>query len=78
MEVNLAVEGLKFMVVGMSVVFSFLALLVLVINIQAKVLNKFFPEKPKMNPKKSPAIQENNEEEVVAAIIGAITTHRKK
>ena len=79
MEVNLAVEGLKFMIIGMSVVFAFLVLLVIVINLQAKVLNKFFPEKSKIIPKVSQSQNLNsNEDEIVAAIMGAITTYRKK
>ena len=40
-------EGLKFMVIGMSVVFAFLSLLVLAMNLSASFFTKFahlFPE----------------------------------
>ena len=50
MEINLVAEGAKFMVFGMSVVFMFLVLLVGVLNIQGKVLTKYFPPKPKPVP----------------------------
>lgn len=43
MEVNLIVETLKFLVLGMSTVFLFLILMVVVLNIQAKIITKFFP-----------------------------------
>jgi oxaloacetate decarboxylase gamma subunit len=76
MEVNLIVEGLKFMTIGMSVVFVFLAMLVWVINIQAKIVNKFFPEPPK--PVKKVPPKTDDDEEIVAAIIGAITAYRNK
>lgn len=45
MEVNLIVESLKFLVLGMSTVFMFLVLLVLVLNLQAKIIMKYFPTK---------------------------------
>ena len=45
MELNLVVEGLKFMVLGMVTVFLFLILMVVVLNFQSKLINKFFPKK---------------------------------
>lgn len=44
MELNLVVEGLKFMVLGMVTVFLFLILMVIVLNFQSKLLNKLFPK----------------------------------
>ncbi|MFI4912476.1 MAG: OadG family protein [Sedimentisphaeraceae bacterium JB056] len=38
-------EGVEFMVVGMGVVFSFLVLMVIVMQVNAAVITRFFPEK---------------------------------
>ena len=76
MEINLVSESLKFMVLGMSVVGVFLVILVQVIKIQAKIIDKYFPEKaPEV-----PATSNNTNEEAhhVAAIIAAVTEFRKK
>ena len=50
-------QGLQFMLVGMSVVFGFLVLMVLVMNVAASVLKNFPDEevvvKPPSRPKKA-------------------------
>jgi oxaloacetate decarboxylase gamma subunit len=73
MEVNLVTEGLKFMIIGMSVVFGFLTMLVFVLKIQAKVLNTLFPPKPVEIVKKK-VIQ--NDDKVIAAIALAVTKYK--
>jgi len=76
MEIDLVSEGLKFMVLGMMVVFVFLVILVQVMKLQAKIINKFFPEKaPEVAPTSSSPTQEADH---VAAIIAAVTEFRKK
>ncbi len=71
---DLIVESVKFMMLGMTVVFTFLALLILVVNVQAKLIAKFFPDK-------ASAIASNtantDEAHHVAAIIAAVTEFRK-
>ena len=74
-EVNLIVESLKFMFLGMTVVFTFLFLLVLVVNIQAKLIAKFFPEETPTTPTPS---NQADESQKVAAIIAAVTEFRNK
>lgn len=79
MEINLVVEGLKFMVLGMVTVFLFLTLLVFILNIQAKVLNKFFPQKAlPAEGKKTPVSHSSSSDEkvLVAAITAAIQTFK--
>jgi len=71
-DVNLLLESLKFMALGMTVVFTFLILLIIVVNIQAKLIAKFFPEKPVKAPTAN-----TNEAHHVAAIIAAVTEFRK-
>jgi oxaloacetate decarboxylase gamma subunit len=74
-EVNLIAESLKFMVLGMTVVFTFLFLLVLVVNMQAKLIAKFFPEETPAIPTPS---NQSDEPQKVAAIIAAVTEFRNK
>lgn len=77
MEVNLVYEGLKFMVLGMSVVAVFLLVLVEVIKLQAKIIERYFPDKVA----EVPTTSNNNTQENahhVAAIVAAITEFRKK
>ena len=75
-EVNYVVEALKFMALGMGVVFLFLFILVKVVELQAAIIAKYFPE----NTPKTPAPQAGNtaedENRRVAAIIAAVTEFR--
>ncbi len=75
MEVNYVMEALKFMVLGMGVVFLFLFILVKVVELQAKLIAKYFPEN---TPKASatPAVDAEDENRRVAAIIAAVTEFR--
>jgi len=72
MEVSLIGESLKFMVLGMSVVFLFLFTLVQAIKFQAKIINKYFPEKEAVAA--PPAVDDSAR---TAAIIAAITDFKK-
>ena len=76
MEIDLVGEGLKFMVLGMTIVFVFLFVLVQVVKLQALIINKFFPEKAVEVV--SPTTSANTEAEHVAAIIAALTEFRKQ
>ena len=77
-EVNYVVEALKFMALGMGVVFLFLFILVQLIKVQASLIAKYFPE----NTSKTPATPVGNttedENRRVAAIIAAVTEFRNK
>ena len=68
MEIDLVSEGLKFMVLGMLVVLVFLVILVQVMKLQAKIVNKFFPEK---TPEAAPAATSGSKQNAdhVAAIV---------
>jgi oxaloacetate decarboxylase gamma subunit len=80
MELNLVTEGLKFMVLGMVTVFLFLILLVIVLKLQAKIINKFFPQKAAPSSiSRAPIAQQlepKNNKALVAAITAAITTFK--
>lgn len=81
MEINLVLEGLKFMVLGMVTVFLFLILMVIILNFQAKFLNKFFPQKANPAPSRKSSVaqsspQGDNKAAMVAAITAAIQTYK--
>jgi len=80
MEVSLITEGLKFMLLGMTTVFLFLLLLIVVLKIQAKLVQKYFPEKVSTASKPTvgaAASGNKDDSEVIAAITAAITDFRK-
>jgi len=74
-EVNLIGESIKFMVLGMAVVFAFLFILIQAIKLQAKIINKYFPEETPVAPIPS---GQSDEPQRIAAIIAAVTEFRKK
>jgi oxaloacetate decarboxylase gamma subunit len=74
-DVNLIGESIKFMILGMAVVFAFLLILVQVVKLQAKIINKYFPEE---TPKAPASSGQSDESQRIAAIIAAVTEFRKK
>ena len=74
-DVNLIGESIKFMVLGMTVVFAFLYILIQAIKLQAKIINKYFPEE---TPKAPTSSGQSDESQRIAAIIAAVTEFRKK
>ena len=79
-EVNYVLEALKFMVLGMGVVFLFLIILVKAIELQAYLINKYFPEEETLPPTIPTPVASSSEEEErarVAAIIAAVAEFRK-
>ncbi len=84
MGISLIAEGLKFLVLGMTTVYLFLYLMILILRIESKIIKNFFPEKKKkLATVKNSTVQNtnadtNNEDEIVAAIIASIIEHRKQ
>jgi len=74
MEVNLVLEGFKFMLLGMTTVFLFLILMIVMMNLQSKIIHRYFPEPQKAPP--SPARTQNVNKKI-AAISAAIMHHKK-
>ena len=82
METNLIIEGLKFMVLGMTTVYLFLMLMILVMKIISTIVNKYFPQKKltpipirKVNPT---APQKSDDDAIVAAITASIQQFKKQ
>lgn len=67
--------GVKLMFAGMGIVFLFLTMLVIAINIMSSLVQRFFPEAP------SPVatqVASGIDKSVIAAITAAVHQHRSK
>ena len=79
-DVNLVFESLKFMILGMGIVFLFLIIMVFALKIQAKLIAKFFPEKSKEVSNKHQQTYTNttDDKDIIAAITAAIIHHNNQ
>lgn len=75
METNLIIEGFKFMGLGMGTVFTFLIVMIVMMNLMSTIVNRYFPE-PKLTESKS-VNNKSNKSNVIAAITAAIKHHRE-
>jgi oxaloacetate decarboxylase (Na+ extruding) subunit gamma len=78
MEANLVAEGLKFMALGMGTVFSFLVIMIVFMILQAKIIQRFFPEPSQAAQAPSAAQTQQSKNNKVAAIVAAIIEDKKK
>jgi oxaloacetate decarboxylase gamma subunit len=83
MEVNMLLESIKFMFLGMGVVFLFLTFMIYVLKLQSYLIWKFFPEedvvvKHKVESKSSENTNSQDSANKIAAVIGAIQHHKNK
>jgi oxaloacetate decarboxylase gamma subunit len=69
--------GVELMFVGMSIVFLFLAMLVVAINIMSSLVRRFFPDTPAMMALATPK-SGGIDKRTVAAITAAVHQYRKK
>ena len=77
MEVHLVSESVKFMILGMGIVFVFLYTLVVLMRLQAWVIERFFPERVPQSGKAPTSSHEEEERARVAAIVAAVAEYRK-
>jgi len=75
-DINLIQEALKFMLLGMGIVFMFLYIMVLVVKMQHYIIHKYFPTKAEsvIEDKKS----STSSTKIIAAITAAIEYHQDK
>ncbi len=68
METNVLMESVKFMLLGMGVVYTFLIIMIYAIKLQAKFIGKYFPvqENKPTQPHKPHAVQSNTAQKVAA------------
>jgi len=78
MEINLVAESIKFMFLGMGVVFAFLIIMIFVLKAQGVILTKFFPQKEKVVNVVAPRSENTNNVEAakIAAIVAAVQHHK--
>jgi oxaloacetate decarboxylase gamma subunit len=77
-EIHIMGESIKFMVLGMMVVYVFLIVLIQLMKLQAKIIGKYFPEKVIVAPvKQQPVVQSDDDAKRTAAIIAAIAEFKK-
>lgn len=67
-------SGVELMIVGMGIVYFFLALLVVAINVMSSLVQRFFPEEPKT----AKVVKIETDKATVAAISAAVHQYRSK
>ena len=72
------VDGLRLMVVGMAVVFCFLAVLVLAMQVSARFFTKFAKYFPEESPRKSALIRSGEDYADVAVALAAVQVYTNK
>lgn len=75
---ELLMEGVELMVFGVGVVFSFLVLLVICINIMSWVVNRFFPEAAPVVAAPRRTAPHSVDPELLAVIGAAVSQHRAR
>jgi len=70
-------SGVELMLVGMGIVFAFLALLIVMVNLMTASLQKFFPETTLPESMPVTASTTHTDTGVIAAISAAIHQYRK-
>lgn len=76
---ELVFSGVKLMFIGMGIVYLFLALLVWVIGLTSRLIQRYSPEEPAHLPHPSPPKgAEEQDAELVAVIAAAIHSHQNK
>ena len=79
MEIDLVGESLKFMALGMGIVFMFLTIMIFALKIQAFLINKFFAKEQKETPNsKEWQPKPSDNKNIVAAITAAILHHNQE
>lgn len=76
METNLTIEAMKFMALGMGIVFTFLIVTVFVLKGQSKIIGKYFPEKKSEAAKPKTTTNASSNTAKTAAIIAAVQHHK--
>lgn len=69
-------SGIELMLIGMGMVYAFLAMLVVAINLMSRLVCRYFPDMPAKFPDQP--ITAGNDKAVIAAITAAVHQYRKK
>ena len=75
-EINLTSEALKFMALGMGIVFTFLTVMIFALKLQAYLIAKFFKaEEKKVTTQHMKASSNANDDSAITAAITAAIIH---
>ena len=77
---DLLLESVKYMILGMGIVYLLLLLIVFLTKLQSRIITKYFAKSSSVEPVKSVQIENENIEDdkaVVAAIVAAVSAYRK-
>ena len=74
-EINLTSEALKFMALGMGIVFTFLTVMIFALKLQAYLIAKFFKAEEKKVTTQHMKASSNDDAAITAAITAAIIHH---
>ncbi|MFA7083345.1 MAG: OadG family transporter subunit [Arcobacteraceae bacterium] len=79
METNAIMESVKFMLLGMGVVYAFLIIMIYAIKLQAKIIGKYYPiENKSQNIKPQTPNNSISTSQKVAAMVAAIHHHEQQ
>ena len=70
-------SGVELMFAGMGIVFLFLTMLVIAINIMSSLVQRFFPDAP-IQVVTAPPVSSGIDKSIIAAITAAVHQHRSK
>ena len=70
--------GVELMAIGMGIVFAFLALLIVMVNLMTSVIQRFFPETHIADLTPASALTSHTDAGVIAAITAAVHQYRNK
>ncbi len=71
-------SGVELMIIGMTIVFAFLAMLVVMVNIMTSLIHRFFPETPVTAVTPTLASTSHTDAGIIAAITAAVHQYRNK
>jgi oxaloacetate decarboxylase gamma subunit len=71
-------SGVELMIIGMGIVFAFLAMLIVMVNLMTFVIQRFFPEHPMIATTPASASTTHTDAGIIAAITAAVHQYRKK
>lgn len=75
---DLISAGIELMLIGMGIVFAFLAMLIVAVNAMTRLLHRFYPEQPIADQTQSAASTHHTDAGVIAAISAAVHQYRNK
>ena len=77
---DLLMESVKYMILGMGIVYLLLLLIVFLTKLQSRIITKYFAKSSSTESVRSVQIEKENIEDdkaVVAAIVAAVSAYRK-